>query len=289
MTYIIAEAGTNHAHPNYSERIQRVIDLIKAAARTGANAVKFQAFFPDEPLFCPLPGDDRRRARWDESYLAEVDWEEGFELARDTGIDFLLSVFQPRGIAMLKRLRPKFIKVASRAKLSFPYKMFAAAEFLVSSDKPLCHLAKNLHDPGYYEPFSAAFLGGQTGDDYRNTVQNLYCLPIYPAPLGAMKLQSKMRNHNGMVHIDSWLGESCIPTVFMGYTLPCPGGWKYHGLSDHSGVVWPGLAAIFDGAKFLEVHFNLGDFDAGPDKPVCLTTDQLKLLCEARDAAAKMR
>lgn len=67
--------------------------------------------------------------------------------------------------------------------------------------------------------------------------------------------------------------------------------WNYEfaGLSDHSGTVWPGLEAIFGGAEFLEVHFRTQDVDSGPDSPVCLHLDQLKLLCDARDAFAQMK
>lgn len=61
------------------------------------------------------------------------------------------------------------------------------------------------------------------------------------------------------------------------------------GLSDHSGTLWPGLDAIHRGARFLEVHFALDKADAGPDAPVCLTPDQLKTLCEARDGFALLR
>lgn len=60
------------------------------------------------------------------------------------------------------------------------------------------------------------------------------------------------------------------------------------GISDHSGTVWPAIDACFKGAKMVEVHFALDPLEAGPDAPVCLTPDQLKLICEARDAAASM-
>ena len=75
---------------------------------------------------------------------------------------------------------------------------------------------------------------------------------------------------------------------------PCPlykARWsgKYPGLSDHSGTVWPGLDAICRGAAFLEVHFTIPGTGPGPDAPVCLTLEQLKLLTGARDAVATMR
>lgn len=237
MTYIIAEAGTNHAHPDPAERIRRVGDLVAAAYRSGTDAVKFQAFFSDEPLFCPHEGDEKRWPRWRESMIPPQTWEDIAWGAKKIGIDFLLSVFQPTGIELLKRLKPRYIKVASRAAKTFPYKELPDADFLISGGM--------IWDGRFSPPPSYI----------------LQCRMEYPTSLGRARLEEH--------HPDD--------------------GPYYSGLSDHSGAVWPGLDAIFRGAKFLEVHFNLGDFDAGPDKPVCLTTDQLKLLCEARDAAAQMR
>jgi N,N'-diacetyllegionaminate synthase len=62
----------------------------------------------------------------------------------------------------------------------------------------------------------------------------------------------------------------------------------HEGLSDHSGSVWPGIDAIFRRAAFLEVHFATDLTNAGRDHAVCLTPNELRLLCEARDAAAVM-
>ena len=60
------------------------------------------------------------------------------------------------------------------------------------------------------------------------------------------------------------------------------------GLSDHSGSVFPGLAALARGANILEVHltFHRGMF--GPDVPASLTFDELGMLCTMRDALVKM-
>ena len=56
------------------------------------------------------------------------------------------------------------------------------------------------------------------------------------------------------------------------------------GLSDHSGTPWPGLAAIACGSGMIEVHFS--SEKTGRDAVVELTVDELKLLCDFRDAVA---
>lgn len=55
------------------------------------------------------------------------------------------------------------------------------------------------------------------------------------------------------------------------------------GFSDHSGKPFLGIDAIARGCKLLEVHYMIDRIDAGPDLPACLTVDELKLVCEARD------
>lgn len=97
-------------------------------------------------------------------------------------------------------------------------------------------------------------LGPQLNNIGKKTRQFLDCVMKYPTPLAEAR----------------WKGGRA-------------------GLSDHSGQVWPGLDAIFRGAQILEVHVNIPPFDSGPDGPVCLELDDLRLLCEARDAAAEMR
>ena len=50
------------------------------------------------------------------------------------------------------------------------------------------------------------------------------------------------------------------------------------GLSDHSGTIYPGLAAAALGAEVIEVHVTLSREMFGPDVPVSLTPAELKQL-----------
>lgn len=61
------------------------------------------------------------------------------------------------------------------------------------------------------------------------------------------------------------------------------------GFSDHSGTPWRAIDAISRGCKLVEVHFYIDKIDAGPDLPASLNLDELKLVCEARDAFAELR
>ncbi len=58
---------------------------------------------------------------------------------------------------------------------------------------------------------------------------------------------------------------------------------RYHcavGLSDHSGTIYPGLAAAALGCAALEVHVTFSRESFGPDVPASLTLNELKQLVE---------
>ena len=48
------------------------------------------------------------------------------------------------------------------------------------------------------------------------------------------------------------------------------------GLSDHSGTIYPGIAAVALGAASVEVHITLSPSAFGPDVPASLTPEELK-------------
>src|SRR6185503_18542043 len=52
------------------------------------------------------------------------------------------------------------------------------------------------------------------------------------------------------------------------------------GLSDHSGKVFAGLAAVALGADTLEVHVTFSRESFGPDVPASLTTSELRELVQ---------
>lgn len=52
------------------------------------------------------------------------------------------------------------------------------------------------------------------------------------------------------------------------------------GLSDHSGTIYAGLAAVAMGASVVEVHVKLSKYETGPDASSSITPDKLKQLVE---------
>lgn len=149
--YVIAEAGTGH-----QGNLNQAVDLVYKSFKAGADAVKFQMFVPDEPLFCPLPGDEDRIPRWNKSAMPYDSWKKVKGVCDEYGIDFLASVFQPTAVEWIKRLEPVAYKVASRAAREFPYDELPGPFIISLGFYDVSHLKE-----GYC----------------------LQCIPEYPCPL----------------------------------------------------------------------------------------------------------
>lgn len=59
------------------------------------------------------------------------------------------------------------------------------------------------------------------------------------------------------------------------------------GLSDHSGMIWPAVAAATMGAAMVEVHVTFSRESYGPDTASSITIQELALLCEGIEAIRK--
>ena len=61
------------------------------------------------------------------------------------------------------------------------------------------------------------------------------------------------------------------------------------GLSDHSGTIYPALAAATRGAEAIELHVTLSREMFGPDVPASVTTSELRLIADGIRFIARMR
>ncbi len=111
--HIIAEAGSNH-----NGSLEMAFQLNAVAGIAGANSVKYQIIYP-EGLY--LPGDypyghyDIRQV-WrirECGVMADVEWETICHDAIAKGVHFTASVFDRRGLDLLCRMSPPYIKTAS--------------------------------------------------------------------------------------------------------------------------------------------------------------------------------
>ncbi|MCB1208116.1 MAG: N-acetylneuraminate synthase family protein [Verrucomicrobiales bacterium] len=111
--HIIAEAGSN-----YNGSVTLAKQLSGVAKAAGADSVKFQIIYTNglykagQYAFGHYEIDDVRRVR-DLGELPDEAWQEIAQDAATQGIPFSASVFDTRGLDLLCKLDPPYIKLAS--------------------------------------------------------------------------------------------------------------------------------------------------------------------------------
>lgn len=233
--------------------------FVDAAARAGADAVKFQTHIaaaestPVELWRVRFSSQDATRYDyWRRMEFSPAGWRELAEHARAAGLLFLSSPFSLAAVGLLEEIGVAAWKVAS-GELATPGLLAAMARsglpFLVSTG--MSDWAEIDDTVGQVRATGAPFAV-------------LQCTSLYPCPpekVGLDVLAELRRRH---------------PDAAVG-------------LSDHSGTIYPGLAAATLGIEVLEVHLTLSRQMFGPDVPVSLTGDELRQLVEGVRFIERMR
>ena len=232
---IIAELGTGHGGS-----LARAKELVDAAAASGAGCVKFQIVYADEILhpnagLVPLPGGDTPLYNVFKSVEVSEDfWPEIQTYTESKKLLFLATPFGPASAALLHRLNPASVKIAS------PELNYTALLRETASWGAHLILSTGVSTLGDIE--SAIAVVREAGNAQ---IWLLHCVTAYPAPPAEynLRLLISLRNIFG---------------------LPV-------GLSDHSldpGLV-PSIAAAL-GAVAIEKHFCLSRSGGGLDDPIAL-------------------
>ena len=118
-TYVIAEVSANHG-----QRIDHTLEIVRAAAQSGADAVKLQTYTPDTitldvetgPFVIGQDSPWAGRTLHDLYAEAMTPWEwhaEIFEAARREGLHFLSTPFDASAVEFLDGLGVPVYKIAS--------------------------------------------------------------------------------------------------------------------------------------------------------------------------------
>ncbi|MCB9533663.1 MAG: N-acetylneuraminate synthase family protein [Myxococcales bacterium] len=236
--YVIAEAGVNH-----NGDVDTAIALIDAAARAGADAVKFQTFVP-ELLASPLAGTaeyQRERASGDSQLemlrrlaLPDDAWPRLQEHARARGIEFLSTPFDHPSLELLLRIGVTALKISSGDLTNDPLIVAAAASrvpILMSSGMA------NMEEVAA----AVALVDG------RAPFALFHCVSNYPTAASQCNLRA----------IESLRAR-----------FGCPCGW-----SDHTDGVDITVAAVARGAELIEKHLTLDRHQPGPDHAASLAPE----------------
>ena len=250
--FLIAEVAQSH-----DGSLGLAHTFVDAAADAGADAVKFQTHIAasestlDEPFRVKFSHQDASRYDyWKRIEFTPDQWAELSDHAQERGLIFLSSPFSLAAVALLEEIGMAAWKVGSGEITS--HDLLRA---LAATGAPVL-LSSGMSS---FAEIAAAV------DIVRNAGAPLaifQCTTIYPTTLSEVGLNvvDELRRRFG-----------------------CPVGF-----SDHSGTIYPGLAALAAGVDMLEVHITLGERMFGPDVPVSLTPERFRILRDARDAFLAM-
>lgn len=223
---------------------------VDAIADAGADAVKFQTHIAEaestaaEPWRVRFsPQDDTRYAYWKRMEFTEEQWLGLRRHADERGLLFLSSPFSLEAVDLLERVGVSAWKIAS-GEVTNPVLLERVAgrglPVLVSTG--MSRLA---------EVDAAVGLLRARGQRELAVMQ---CTSRYPTPPEDVGLQA--------------VGALAV-------RYGCAGG-----LSDHSGTIFPSIAAVALGARVLEVHVTMSRAQFGPDVVASVTTEELRNLTE---------
>jgi N-acetylneuraminate synthase len=223
--------------------------FIDAIAAAGADAVKFQTHIaaaestPGEPWRVKFSRQDASRYDyWKRMEFTEEQWGGLKAHADERGLLFLSSPFSSEAVALLERIGIAAWKVAS-GEVSNTLLL----DDMLRSRKPML-LSSGM------SPLSETDTAVARVRDAGVPIAVMQCTSMYPCPPESV----------GLDMLDVYRRRYNVPV----------------GLSDHSGTIFPGLAAATLGCDVLEVHVALSREMFGPDVPASITTNELRVLCE---------
>lgn len=240
--FIVAEIA--QAHDGSLGTAHAYID---SAARSGADAVKFQTHLAEhestkaEPWRVRFsPQDETRFDYWRRMEFTPEQWSGLKDHAHDVGLAFVSSPFSVQAVELLDRIGVDALKVASGEMSNIPL-----LEAMAGTGRPVI-LSSGM------SPWEEIDRAVEIISEANNEFAVLQCTSEYPCPPESV-------------------GLNVITEIRDRYACPV-------GLSDHSGTIYAGLAAATIGIDVLEIHLTLSREMFGPDVPASVTAAELATL-----------
>ncbi len=232
--------------------------FVDAIANAGADAVKFQTHIaaaestPGEPWRVKFSKQDASRFDyWKRMEFTEEQWRGLKAHAEERDLLFLSSPFSGEAVALLERLGMAAWKVAS-GELSNTVLL----DRMLESKKPML-VSSGMSSLAELDAAVARIRAA------RVSFAVMQCTTMYPCP-------------------PEQIGLEMLATFRERYAARV-------GLSDHSGTIFPGIAAATLGCDILEVHVALSREMFGPDVPASVTTPELRQLVDGVRFVERMK
>jgi N-acetylneuraminate synthase len=254
---IVAELSANH-----NGSLSRALDLVRAAARAGVDAIKLQTYTPDT---ITLDSDfsnfkvSSNHALWGGKKLYDLyaeahtpwEWHQPiFELATTLGVEAFSTPFDETAVDFLENLGVKRYKIASLEIVDIPL-----ISKVASTGKPLI-LSTGASTLEEVDTAVEAIMEVNS----KALVTLLLCSSSYPA------------NPNS-------IGLGNMALLRERYGTPV-------GFSDHTEGLGVAVAAAALGASMIEKHMTLNTTENGPDESFSATENWMTILVRsAREAA----
>jgi len=242
--YIITEIA--QAHDGSLGIAHSYIDTV---AELGVAAIKFQTHYaeeessPEEPWRVKFSlQDESRYEYWQRIEFTPEQWKGIGDHCREKQLDFISSPFSLKAVEVLEDAGVDAYKVASGEMNNI-----LLLEAIAATGKPVI-LSSGMSD--FEEIDRAVKLMKDSGNEL-TLLQCTTSYPVEPERVGLNVIKEMAERYDCSV-----------------------------GLSDHSGEIFAGLAAISVGASCLEVHVTFSKSMFGPDTPASLTPDQIQELVQ---------
>lgn len=248
--YIIAELSANH-----NQDFDQAVDLIHAAKKAGADAVKMQTYTADT-LTINCNNDYfkiGKGTRWEGKNLydlyseAYTPWEwqpELKKMANNLGLEFFSTPFDPTSVEFLETIDVPAYKIASFEIVDIPL-----IQKIARTGKPVIMSTGMASRAEIEEAVNAI------RDEGNEQIALLKCTSAYPALPEEMNLKT----------IPDMADLFCVPV----------------GLSDHTlGITVP-IAAVALGACIVEKHLTLSRTLPGPDSSFSLEPHEFTMMVDS--------
>ena len=249
--FFIAEAGVNH-----NGDINIALELIDVAAKSGADAVKFQTFKAIATVKAGTrtadyqklhTAEDCQHALLDRLELSEGDHLLLAQRCAEQGIEFMSTAFDASCADFLNSVGIQRIKIPSGEVTNLPFIRYLAATNLpIILSTGMATLAE-IQDA--VDAIKQVRAKKKFPEPFAEICSILHCTSAYPTPRDQLNLKA-------------------ITTL--GAAFSCPVGY-----SDHSDGIEAAYLAVALGATVYEKHFTLDRTMSGPDHQASLEPEEL--------------